>query len=253
MAYYPLGNIVDVGIVDDDRYVSALGQILDGLSHLHAKGVAHRDLKPENFLIEMDPLFKIVIADFGLAKIASDNALLKTYCGSLKYAAPEVFPGLSSGHGPPVDVWSLGIIVFKWIYGIPNPPDVPKPKKKNEEVSAQKLYDWIDAWAERLLNKLEDQENDQVIQILVRMIQVKVRSRSGKDGLRVGACCRVSRVACSKGGWLMVSSCAQATWTTSTCPWRKETMGLRRHLRRQRLAQNHHGLRASMSSAKWPS
>lgn len=40
MAYYPLGNIVDAGIVDEDRYVSALGQILDGLSHLHAKGVA---------------------------------------------------------------------------------------------------------------------------------------------------------------------------------------------------------------------
>ena len=54
---------------------------------------------------------------------------------------------------------------------------VPKQKKKNEEVSAQKLYDWIDAWAELLLNKLEDQENDRVIQILVRMIEVEVRKR----------------------------------------------------------------------------
>lgn len=52
------------------------------------------------------------------------------------YAAPELFPGLSSGHEPLVDIWLLGIIVFKWIYGILNPPDVPKPKTKNGEVSA---------------------------------------------------------------------------------------------------------------------
>ena len=169
--------ICDMGIVDNDRYVSALGQILDSLSHLHVKGVAYRDLKSENFLIEIDPLFKIVIADFGSAKVASDTTLLKTFYGSLKYAAPEVFPGLSSGHRPPVDVRSLGIIVFEWIYGIPNSPDVSKPKNENEEVSAQKLYNWVDAWAELLINKLEDQENDQVIQILVWMIKVKVRKR----------------------------------------------------------------------------
>ena len=37
MAYYHQGNIVNAGIVDEDRYISALGQILDGLNHLHAK------------------------------------------------------------------------------------------------------------------------------------------------------------------------------------------------------------------------
>ena len=177
MTYYFLGNIVDAGIADEEGYVGAFGQILDGLSHLHAKGVAHRDLKPENFLIEMRPLFKVVITDFGLAKVATDTALLKTFCGSLKYAAPEVFPGLSSGHGPPVDVWSLGVIVFEWIYHTPNPPDVPKPKKRNVEVSAEKWHDWIDEWAELLLNKLEDQENDQLVRILVCMIEVKVEKR----------------------------------------------------------------------------
>jgi hypothetical protein len=36
MANYPDRNIVDTGVVDDERYVSALAQILDGLSHLHA-------------------------------------------------------------------------------------------------------------------------------------------------------------------------------------------------------------------------
>ncbi|KAL9042525.1 MAG: hypothetical protein Q9214_003752 [Letrouitia sp. 1 TL-2023] len=177
MAYFSLGNIVDAGIFDEDRYVSAWGQILDGLSHLHAKGVAHRDLKPENFLIKMDRLFTVVIADFGMAKVATDTALLRTFCGSLKYAAPEVFPGLSPGHDLQVDIWLLGVIIFEWIYGIPDYPDVPRPEKKEEEVSPRKWYAWVDRWAELLLNKLNDQESDQVIRILVHMIETDVRKR----------------------------------------------------------------------------
>ena len=177
MVYCPLGNILHACIANEDKYVSAWGQILDGLSHLHAKGVAHRDLKPENFLIEMNPFFKVIIADFGMAKVATNTALLKTFCGSLKYTAPEVFPGVGFGHGPPVDIWSLGIIVFEWIYDIPNPPKVPKPRRKNEEVSPQNLYDWITAWSELLLTTLGDQENDRVIQILVHMVEIKVKRR----------------------------------------------------------------------------
>jgi serine/threonine protein kinase len=186
MDYFPLGNIVDAGTLSDDQYVSALGQLLDGLSHLHAKGVVHRDLKPENFLIEMDPLFKIVIADFGLAKVVAEATLLKTFCGSLKYIAPEVFLGLNFGYGPLVDVWSLGVIALEWVYETPEPPHVPK-SNTNEGPSAIKLYDWIRTWADRLLKTLEDQEDDQVIQILRRMIEVKPRKRwSAARGLAQG-------------------------------------------------------------------
>ena len=76
MACYSHRNIIDAGIVDDDRYASALGQILDGLGHLHTKGVVPRDLKPANFLIEKDPFFKVIIIDFGLAKVTADTVLL---------------------------------------------------------------------------------------------------------------------------------------------------------------------------------
>ena len=177
MKYYPLGNIADAAIADQEEYVSAFGQILDGLSHLHAKGVAHRDLKPENFLIEMKPLFKVVIIDFGLAKIATDAALMTTFCGSLKYAAPEVFPGLSRGHGPLVDAWSLGVIILEWIYRIPDPPDVPKSNDSTGKVSVARWCDWIKAWATLLLKRLKDQEKDQLVQILICMIEVKVAKR----------------------------------------------------------------------------
>ena len=138
MVYYPLRNIVDAEVVGDNRYVSAFGQILNGLNHLHVKGVVHRDLKPKNFLVKKDPFFKVIVTDFGLAKIATDTALLKTFCGSLKYMAPEVFPGVSKGHGSLADIWSLGVIVLEWIYGSPKPPDLPRSRRKNERVSAEK-------------------------------------------------------------------------------------------------------------------
>ncbi|KAL8987938.1 MAG: hypothetical protein Q9177_002915, partial [Variospora cf. flavescens] len=103
--------------------------ILDGLKHLHAKGVVHHDLKPENILVERNPLFKVIIADFGMAKVATGTALLQTFCGTLKYTAPEVFPGLNPGHGPLVDIFLLGVMVYEWIYDLPNPPNVPVPEE----------------------------------------------------------------------------------------------------------------------------
>lgn len=176
MVYYPDGNIVDAGVINDESYVSALGQILDGLSHLHEKGVVHRDLKPENFLVEKKP-FKIIITDFGLAKVVNNTTLLTTFCGTLKYLAPEVFPGLSDGHGPPVDVWSLGVIVLEWIYGVPAAPAVPAPKRKGTEVPPQKWYEWVQTWSKKLLRKLNDEDDGQVIEILFGMMEVEVMKR----------------------------------------------------------------------------
>ena len=176
MDYYPLGNITDANTAYD-AYVTAWGQILDGLKHLHAKGVVHRDLKPENILVERNPLFKVIIADFGLAKVATDTAPLQTFCGTLKYAAPEVFPGLSSGHGPLVDIFSLGVMVYEWIYAVPNPPNTPAPRNNHEEVSDKQWHIWLDEWVGLLLDKLEDEEDDPAIQILICMIETKVTSR----------------------------------------------------------------------------
>jgi len=42
--------------------------ILQGMAHLHSKGIMHRDLKPANVLMALDGTMKI--ADFGGAKIA---------------------------------------------------------------------------------------------------------------------------------------------------------------------------------------
>lgn len=42
--------------------------------------------------------------------------MMKTSCGSISYLAPEVFRGTSNA-GPPLDVWSLGVILFAIVCG----------------------------------------------------------------------------------------------------------------------------------------
>lgn len=176
MEYYPDGNMVDALVVDDERRISATGQILDGLNHLHAKGLAHRDLKPENFLVKLKP-FQVVIADFGLSKVVPDTSLLKTFCGTLKYAAPEVFPGLSDGHGPKVDVWSLGVIILEWIYGLPTLPASPRRRRNQETITTEQWCKWVADWTALLLKQLKDEDEGQLIEILIHMINVNDRTR----------------------------------------------------------------------------
>lgn len=208
MKHYPDGYMVDTLILDDGRCISATGQILGGLSHLHGKGLAHRNLKPKNFLVKLRP-FQVVITNFGLSKVVDDPTLLKTFCGTLKYAAPEMFPGLNDGHGPKVDIWSLGVIIFEWIYGRPTLPAFPLPRRKKEMITTSQWYNWVADWTTLLLKRLvdEDEGESQLIDIILHMIEVNVEN----DGLQISVWCWGSRMAYSNGGVLTVSS---SIWTT---------------------------------------
>jgi len=74
------------------RYVAH--QMMNALSYLHSRKITHRDIKPDNILIaSKDPLV-VKLTDFGLSKvIPDDTTALITFCGTLLYCAPEVYPG----------------------------------------------------------------------------------------------------------------------------------------------------------------
>ncbi len=180
MDYYEHGNIAEADVAYE-QYVTAFGKILDGLGHLHYKGVVHRDLKPENILVEKSPFFKVVITDFGLSKAMTDITVLKTFCGTLKYLAPEAFPGICHDYDSSIDIWATGVVIFEWMYGIPEPPAAPKPRNKNEEVSNHEWHSWIKIWCQRLLDKLKNEEDDTLMEILLHMIETKPRRRWPAD------------------------------------------------------------------------
>ena len=103
-------------------FKKALGFSLDmatGMAVAHQAGVIHRDLKPANILVNEEGLLKIV--DFGVAAAASsgDTQLTKTgyVIGSPKYMAPEQILGKKVD--ATADVYSIGVIMYEMITGIP--------------------------------------------------------------------------------------------------------------------------------------
>ena len=58
----------------------------------------------------------VKIADFGLSNLMRDGKLLKTHCGSINYAAPEII-SKKNYEGTAVDVWSCGVILYTMLTG----------------------------------------------------------------------------------------------------------------------------------------
>eukprot|EP01034_Spumella_vulgaris_P024383 gene24383-30724_t len=100
----------------EDECKHVFYQILSGVSFAHNQHICHRDLKLENVLLKDNTLNLVKIADFGLSDFYRPGATMKSNCGTLSFLAPEVFRGTSNA-GPPLDVWSLGVILFAILCG----------------------------------------------------------------------------------------------------------------------------------------
>jgi serine/threonine protein kinase len=93
------------------KYISDLATALD---FCHNKHVIHRDIKPENLLVGAHGEMKI--ADFGWS-VHAPTSRRNTLCGTLDYLPPEMVEGRD--HDKNVDVWSLGVLLFEFLYGGP--------------------------------------------------------------------------------------------------------------------------------------
>lgn len=91
-------------------------QVLSGVGHAHNHHICHRDLKLDNILLGDAGLAHVKVADFGLSDFYRPGESMRSNCGSLSYLAPEIFRGTSNA-GPPLDVWSLGVILFAMLFG----------------------------------------------------------------------------------------------------------------------------------------
>lgn len=137
--FHYLKNVPGGGLSEEEG-AAVFTQILAGVGYAHNQHICHRDLKLENILLTQyvrhlphcpplthslwsvpcacskNDLSTVKIADFGLSDFYKPGAMMKTSCGSISYLAPEVFRGTSNA-GPPLDVWSLGVILFAVMCG----------------------------------------------------------------------------------------------------------------------------------------
>jgi serine/threonine protein kinase len=82
------------------------------LEYLHKKKIVYRDLKPENVMI--DDFGYPNLIDFGAARRVVGKTY--TFIGTSFYIAPEVVKG--EGYSNQVDHWSLGIMLYEFIFGV---------------------------------------------------------------------------------------------------------------------------------------
>ncbi|XP_076047417.1 serine/threonine-protein kinase Chk1-like [Oratosquilla oratoria] len=110
-------NVIGLYDLSDDQAQFYFRQLMSGVEYIHGRGVAHRDLKPANLLLTDQRIIKIT--DFGSADIfvlQGREVLLTGQVGTFTYMAPEVIASPQSQyHGPPVDLWSCGIVLFNML------------------------------------------------------------------------------------------------------------------------------------------
>lgn len=121
MDFIPGGNLFDYiiqrHILPEPHVQFYVTDVVAALRYLHTKHILFRDLKPENLMLTASG--HLLLVDFGFAKqMTSDDQRTYTRCGTKSYEAPEI--GTKRGHGKPVDIWALGILVFEMLTG-----DVP--------------------------------------------------------------------------------------------------------------------------------
>ncbi|KAL6517922.1 putative serine/threonine protein kinase ireh1 [Orobanche minor] len=156
----------NMGCLHEDVARVYIAEVVLALEYLHSLRVVHRDLKPDNLLIAHDGHIKLT--DFGLSKVGlinstddlsgpvvSGTSLMdedepplsasehqqerrekRSAVGTPDYLAPEIL--LGTGHGFTADWWSVGVILFELIVGVP-PFNAEHPQKIFENILNRKI------------------------------------------------------------------------------------------------------------------
>lgn len=127
MPYCPEGSLADwichyhsTQSLSPDEVAQLLQQAADALQYAHDQKpqVLHLDIKPSNFLVrrQQDPsqLPNLLLADFGVAKMATTSKLSGTVRGTLEYMAPEQLAGTPVAAS---DQYALGIMIYELLTG----------------------------------------------------------------------------------------------------------------------------------------
>ena len=108
--------------------------ICNALEACQAQKIIHRDIKPDNIFLSPSGEYKL--GDFGVARTIEKTVSGLSKKGTYTYMAPEVYKGES--YGSTVDIYSLGIVMYKLLNFNREPflPPHPQPIKYSDKNNA---------------------------------------------------------------------------------------------------------------------
>lgn len=143
-------KVVSLGKYDESTAKFLFYQMVLAIKYLHDEGITHRDLKPENILLSSseDKETLVKITDFGLSKFFDETTLMKTFCGTPNYLAPEVLKTKGeAAYTNKIDNWSLGVILYICLVGYPPFSDENSHTSMEQQI-IQGAYDFpYDYWS----------------------------------------------------------------------------------------------------------
>lgn len=89
--------------------VKFLMDIINGVLHIHSKGMIHRDLKPSNIFI--DDNGDLLVGDFGLC--VDKNKPGESFVGTFQYMAPELWKYVPPPYSAKSDAFAVGCILYE--------------------------------------------------------------------------------------------------------------------------------------------
>lgn len=117
-----LADVLERGLIDVDRALDIMLQVLEALTAAHGHGIIHRDLKPANVLLQAGD--KAIVVDFGMSKIITGSGLGTTNLtthnmvfGTPEYMSPEQARG--DDLDARCDVYAAGIMLYEMLTGAP--------------------------------------------------------------------------------------------------------------------------------------
>lgn len=117
------GHLESRGALPAREVLTIFEQLCHALGAAHKAGIVHRDVKPENiFLAKMRSAageVSVKVLDFGIAKVVAESKTAVTAAiGTPLWMAPEQSDPRAP-ITPAADVWSLGLIAFAALTGVP--------------------------------------------------------------------------------------------------------------------------------------